>query len=392
MTDPLGQSQVIAYLKRLSKEGFSFDIISFEKTDIFHDKKHIVENLIAGYDIRWNYLFYTKSPPVFSTIKDLRNGWNKIKNLFKENHYDIVHCRGYIPSILGEKCQKAFGSKFIFDMRGWWADEKLESGLWNSWVYKPIYYYFKYLEKKFFKNSDVTISLTFAGRDEIVKRGLKNENNIKIIPTCVDFDIFKSFDTNTRNKIRLELNIPEKSTVMLYSGSLGGNYGTDTILNLFQTLTVLREDALLLLLTPTNKDYIQKQIKKAGLKEGQVRIIQSDYINVYKYLMAGDIGVIFYKKTFSVIGRSPTKLGEYWACGLPMISLKEIGDLDYLYEKYPDGCILMDSDTISEYKKSILKFLDWSVDKHLLRNYASDYYNIEKGVEMYKIIYLDVIK
>lgn len=35
MTDQLGQSQVIPYLQGLSKEGYSFTLISFEKPERF---------------------------------------------------------------------------------------------------------------------------------------------------------------------------------------------------------------------------------------------------------------------------------------------------------------------------------------------------------------------
>ena len=35
MTDPLGQSQVIPYIEGLSKLGYQFTLISFEKTDRF---------------------------------------------------------------------------------------------------------------------------------------------------------------------------------------------------------------------------------------------------------------------------------------------------------------------------------------------------------------------
>ena len=79
MTDPLGQSQVLAYLKPMSEQGVTFDLISFDKPHLFDAKHGIIEKKIEGKAIKWHPLMYTKKPPVISTVKDLLAGWRKIK-------------------------------------------------------------------------------------------------------------------------------------------------------------------------------------------------------------------------------------------------------------------------------------------------------------------------
>ena len=39
LTDPLGQSQILPYLKGLAKHGYQFTILSFEKKDRFQKEK-----------------------------------------------------------------------------------------------------------------------------------------------------------------------------------------------------------------------------------------------------------------------------------------------------------------------------------------------------------------
>ena len=176
LTDPLGQSQVLAYLSRINRNnGIEITIISFDKPDIFKKNEIRVREILSNTTIHWIPLVYHKSPPVLSTISDLRSGWIKIKELYKKEHFDIVHCRGYMSAILGQMTKKKYGNKFIFDMRGWWPDEKLESGLWKSPVFKPIYNYFKRKEKQFFQESDITVSLTYAGKKEIVENFHQSE-------------------------------------------------------------------------------------------------------------------------------------------------------------------------------------------------------------------------
>lgn len=392
MTDPLGQSQVLSYQRKLSQQGFSSHIISFDKPDLYAKGKDAVQQSLVGYDVTWHSLPYTKSPPILSTLKDISAGWKKIQELYKQvGHFDIVHCRGYITPILGRRCKKKYGSKFIFDMRGWWPDEKLESGLWNSPVYKPVYYYYKHLERQFFRDSDYSISLTVAGQEEAERLGYKNKQRIGVIPTCVDFSAFPPFSEATRAEVRKELNIPADAQVLLYSGSLGGNYGTDMLLEIFREMLVLAPNALLLVLSRTDRGVLDAELAKFNVPLDKVRLASANYNGVYRYLMAGDIGTIVYKPTYSVIGRSPTKLGEYWACGLPAVALSGVGDLDYLINTYPEGGALIPQANAAGYETALMALLQKTPNHELLRQYAKDYYDLEQGVASYKAIYKELL-
>ena len=63
LTDPLGQSQVLSYIKHLSKE-YSFDIIGYEKPDVYESQKIYINEAIANLDIRWLPIKYHKKPPI----------------------------------------------------------------------------------------------------------------------------------------------------------------------------------------------------------------------------------------------------------------------------------------------------------------------------------------
>src|ERR1039458_9224042 len=71
MTDQLGQSQVIPYFIGLAKSGYQITIISFEKENNYKKNLEIIRTLLANNNINWKPLFYTKNPPVFSTLFDL---------------------------------------------------------------------------------------------------------------------------------------------------------------------------------------------------------------------------------------------------------------------------------------------------------------------------------
>ena len=125
---------------------------------------------------------------------------------------------------------------------------------------------------------------------------------------------------------------------------------------------------------------------RAGIK--RVAIHNVPFGRVTDYLRAGDVGFIYYKITFSTIGRSPTKLGEYWASGLPVISFKNIGDLDIILDTYPGSGVLLPEDQ-TEWVVSLKQLKD--TDKEVLRSYARSYFHIDKGVQFYQEIYEAIV-
>ena len=385
LTDALGQSQVLAYLTRLSQQDMRIIILSYEKIEKLENGKRDIEGAISGKNIIWVPLSYTKKPPVISTYLDIVRGKAKASKLFREYNFSIVHCRGYIAAIIGLFLQKKFGVKFIFDMRGWWPDEKLEAGFWDKKTYKPVYHYFKKLEKTFFNKADFIVSLTEAGKKEIISQNPVLSNKIGVIPTCVDFTLFKPYNGVVRDKIRAELQIPDEVKVLIYSGSLGGNYDTNVILKIFEIFSVRFPKSHLLLLS---KDKLPDNEIASIKRSKDITITSSPFNKVSDYLMAGDAGLIIYKPAFSVIGRSPTKLGEYWASGLPVISLTGIGDLEALYNNYESGGILLQPDLSDiDAKMQELSF----PDRNQLRENAKDYYDVERGVAFYHGVYNKVL-
>jgi glycosyltransferase involved in cell wall biosynthesis len=383
LTDSLGQSQILPYLKRLSDLDNKIVIISYEKESLYTKEGSKIRKIVEANGLTWIPLKYTKRPPILSTILDIIRGFKTCKKLHAEHRFKIAHCRGYIAAIIGRRLQKVFGVKFIFDMRGWWPDEKLESGLWDKKRYKPVYNYFKSLEREFFRNCDYAVSLTYKGREEIIKQNLAPEKNIGVIPTCVDFEIFKEPSKCFKAEMRRQLNIYDEEKVFVYSGSLGGNYDPSTLIDAFLAFQGLYPKSFLLILSKDSlTSIIQKQFADASIK--RMSIYNAPFPKVTDYLRTADVGFIYYKMSFSTIGRSPTKLGEYWASGIPVIALKGIGDVDKIISSYGDSGILLSGDRLMW--KEELKALEFT-DSEKLRRYSTDYFSIDKGVDFYNRIY-----
>ncbi|HEX8332194.1 MAG TPA: hypothetical protein VF622_06205, partial [Segetibacter sp.] len=254
-------------------------------------------------------------------------------------------------------------------------------------IYRPVYRYFKNREKDFFSSSDFTVSLTNRGKEEIVRQQLADIDKTGVIPTCVDFEIFKPRDKNTSQQLRRKLSIRDNEKVFVYSGSLGGNYDPSILIAVFKAFQQRYPESYLLILS---KDSVSaelgRQFQQANIE--RMAIYNAPFVEVTNYLRAADVGFIYYKMSFSTIGRSPTKMGEYWASGIPIISFKGIGDLDYIIEKYPGSGVLLSGD---ERKwQDELNDLN-ATDADSLREYALDYFHVENGVKFYQDIYEQLV-
>ena len=214
MTDALGQSQVIPYLLGLVKKGHSVHVLSTEKESIYHQKKEQIASLLEN-KIEWSNIVYTKKPPLLSTIKDINALNKKAEQLHNQIGFDILHCRSYISALVGLKMKRKFGTKFLFDMRGFWADERVDGKIWNirNPIFSQVYKYFKKKEVAFLENADVTISLTHNAKAKILNfKTIKNNPiNIEVIPCCVDLDRFDEAKLKKENKsaLRSALGIEE---------------------------------------------------------------------------------------------------------------------------------------------------------------------------------------
>ena len=66
MTDPLGQAQVIPYLIGLSKNGYSFSLISCEKKERLEKEKNNIISLLKTAEINWEFIYFEENTNLFS--------------------------------------------------------------------------------------------------------------------------------------------------------------------------------------------------------------------------------------------------------------------------------------------------------------------------------------
>ena len=272
MTDPLGQSQVVPYLTGLSKLGYDFTILSCEKPVNYLMHKDEIENILHSAAIKWAPVAYHKKPPVFSTVYDVIQLYKKARKLHLQFPFDMVHTRPGIPALIGLKMKKRFGIKFLNDIREFYADSRVEGGIWNleNFFYKKIYSFFIEKEKQAVTRSDGIVCLTYAA-EKIIKSWPEYQLSIplQVIPCSVDFDLFNPFhfDEEFKKRLRSDLYIKENEFIVSYLGSVGSWYLMDEILLFFKIISDRNANAKFLFISPNAKNVILRLANKFHLDE-----------------------------------------------------------------------------------------------------------------------------
>jgi glycosyltransferase involved in cell wall biosynthesis len=393
LTDPLGQSQILPYLKGLSSAGYRFTILSFEKKEPFARDKAIIEKLIVESGIEWVPLWFTSRPPLLSKLYDAVRMRNKAFELQRRHGFDVVHCRSYVAADVGLQLKKKFGIKFFFDMRGFWADEKRD-GSWNvrNPLYKRVYSYYKNKESEYLKNADYIISLTEAGKNEMMQWPSFNKRvPIEVIPCCVDMDHFSLTSDIAKKEAKKMLGINRDAFVLSYLGSVGSWYMLDEMLLFFRQLKKKYLDAKFLFLTHSHPNLIYSKVNYLGLEKNDFIVKEATRMEVPKFLKASDINISFIKPVYSKISSSPTKLGEALSMGIPVIVNAGVGDVEQIVNNADAGYVIQnfsESETIKAIE-AVANLL--SKEPLRIRNNIQSIYSLEYGIQSYSNCYKQIL-
>ena len=387
LTDQLGQSQILPYLKALAAT-YHIIIISAEKIKLNSATINDLQIHLKAFDIEWIPTSYTKNPPVISTIWDFVKMW---KIASQQKNVALVHCRSYLPALLALKYKKKIRVPFLFDMRGFWADERVEGNIWSlkNVVYRQIYFYFKNLEKELLKEADHIISLTYKAKEILKEKFNVQENKISVIPCCADTDLFNT-TSFAKSDIKNELQIPLQANVLAYLGSIGTWYMLDEMLLFYKQILSFDTSCQFLFITKENAQLILNRARHLNVPVSNIKIISATRNQVVKYLSIVDLGISFIKPSYSKQASSPVKLGEMLSSGIPMICNTGVGDVD---KTINESCgLLVDANEASHL---LINELQWqrllSLDKSKISAYAERIFSLSNGIAAYQTVYQQLI-
>ncbi len=395
MTDPLGESQVIPYVLALTDRGYDFHLLSFEKPDRFKTGRDRIGGLLRERGVVWVPMPFTAKPLLLAKVYD---GWRlrrAVGSLHREIRFDFVHCRSYPAADAALALKKRTGVPYLFDMRGFWVDERVEGGIWDRTLphYAALYRYFKRRERKYLAAAAGVVTLTEAAVTEMATWEGLPELNTEIIPCAVDTGLFKaSGNPMERARARADLSVPAEGLVVGYLGSVSTWYLLDDMLRLFARILKRRTDAWFVFITSESASSLQAAAAKHGVPPEHIIAKEATRDEVPRYLEAMDLSLFFIRPSYSKTASCPTKLGELMALGVPSITNTGVGDVDQIMATYQAGLVLDDlEDAALEGAVDQLDELLASPREPMVQG-AREYFDLETAVEKYASMYEQILE
>jgi glycosyltransferase involved in cell wall biosynthesis len=393
MTDPLGQSQVLPYIREISKSNFRYTLISFEKQERYVKFSEVIFQFCNDSNIQWIPIKYADKIPILATIWNIIRLQKKVFELHKKDPFDLFHSRSHVPSLVAQKLQKKESVPYVFDMRGFWADERVDGGVWklNNPIFKKIFTYFKKKELEFLQEANAIVSLTHNGKNEICSWNILQTKtlDIEVIPCCVDTDLFSNENVNTSilSKMREELSIKEDQFVLGYVGSIGTWYMLPEMLDFFRELKVQKPDALFLFITNEAAEKIITHAKSKNIAPEDLRVTSCLHKDVPTYISLFTISIYFIIPAYSKKASSPTKQGELMAMGIPIVCNANVGDADKVIADTNSGWVIHTFNEES-YKKTVYQILNKPLpDKQNIINQGNKEFNLQTGALKFRNTY-----
>ncbi len=310
--DPVGQSQILPYLKGLALEGYKFRLVTFEKKDSLENVDvQRMKSQLAEIDIRWYALERSEGAGLFTKFSDVCKGVRLVLRLLDEK-IDILHARSYVAALIiwiVMKFRKA--GKSIFDMRGFMADEYADINYWRKKSFK--YILTKYFERKFIKEFSYIVVLTEDAREML--RAFERTKEVYVIPCCVDNNFFTPISLKEKNETKKELGLDNKD-IYVYSGSLAKWYLVEDMLKYFALLKKYNERAFLLVVTLDDKTELTALLRKHSISD--FKIVAADISEMPRLIGIAELGLLFLKECMSKRASFPITLTEYLSCGIPV--------------------------------------------------------------------------
>lgn len=373
--EPLGYSQILSYLKSLSKDN-KITIISIEKNqdlqNVIHLKK--IQNILLDFKIDWKYFIYKKNifGKFFLVINIILNTYF----IILQKKIKIVHSRSYVMGLIAYLLNFINSFSHIFDIRGFWIEERIEWGLWKKKSLK--YFFFKFFENKIYNKSKIIVVLTKDAKKILLNKKLKNLNsaNIYVIPTCVELNNnIKKYNTQD----------PIKFT---HLGALGSRYDFHMYLNIMSRI-LKRRNIFLSIINKGEHKKINYLLKDYNInsKNYEIKYVSPYLIN--DEILNSNFGIFFPKKGFYLNAYFPTKLGEFLSNGVPIITCSINNHVNSIIKENKIGIIIDDLDDLNfeKFYFEITKILNDTHISDRCINTAKKYFDIENANKIYSKIY-----
>lgn len=332
--EPLGQALVLPSVRRLAQLGAKVTLVTFDKAEDLRrpEQAAAIRRDLNARGIRWISLRYHRRPQIPAKVYDACAGWVSAIIGQLRGRTAIVHARTFVGGLMGLPLARLLRARFVYHNEGFYPDEQVDGGVWvgGSVPHRIAHR----LEAALYARADGIIALSERARATIEALLPVQQKRIPVIvvPSTVDLDQFRRPEARAsarRDGLRL-----------IYTGSVGARYRLD---NAARFAAVAAEEfgrVSLRVLTHADCSLAEEMLGASGLARAAWSVDSVPHAAMPTELGQHDAGLFFLTQGLSEQGCSPTKIGEYWACGLPVVSTPNVSDTDEIVHRERVGVIV----------------------------------------------------
>lgn len=318
LLEPLGQSQVFAYLKGLAVE-HSITLITHEKAEDWQNPVAMADarQQCAAEGIEWQPRPFLSGRHGLGGALDLASVSAAAMRTVRDRKIQVVHARSYLPAAVAWYIWRRTGVPFIFDMRALWPEELITAGRIKRG--SPTHRGIVAIERACLRDAAAVVSLTHAAVDHLRRtytRELEGKS-IAVIPTCADLDRFTP---------AVELRTGPRVYGCIGT-ILSGWFRVDWLAMLFAVAAARDPRARFEIITRDDAELVRRAVDPGGVLGKRLSIAGRRPKDMPDAVRGHGVSVMFFTDGLSKLGSSPTRLGEVLGCGLPVIANSGVGDV-----------------------------------------------------------------
>tara|TARA_R100000935_G_scaffold49398_2_gene74677 strand:- start:4324 stop:5535 length:1212 start_codon:yes stop_codon:yes gene_type:complete len=385
LLEPLGQSQVMAYLRGLSRD-HAITLITYEKPEDLADTAAMARARAdcAAHGIRWLPQRFRPHPKIIApALSMMRMIW-LVRREVRRQGIELIHARSYIPAAVALVVSRMTGVPFLFDMRALWPEELITAGRLRrgSLIHRAI----AGAERACLAKSAGVVSLTHAAVEHlrsVYPTELKNQRLV-VIPTCADLDRFTP--------------VADKRTGSTVHGCIGtvlsGWFRTDWLASWMRVAAARDPDARFEIVTRDSAARVRAALDPTNELAGRLIIGPQPSEGMPDAVRGHDLSVMFYAGgEISELGRSPTRMAEVLGCGLPVVANEGVGDVADIVRKNNVG-VIVEGASVQHMETAFDALQTLMQDPDLparCRATAKAVFSLEAGTEAYREIYASIL-
>ena len=171
-----------------------------------------------------------------------------------------------------------------------------------------------------------------------------------------------------------------------YLGSIGTWYLLDEMLDFFRAQLDRDPAALFLIISRDPASGILAAARRRGVAADRLMVRPASRAEVPRLVAAADYGLFFIMPVFSKKASSPTKMGEFLALELPMVTNGGVGDVERIMEETGAG-VVVSGFNAAAYREALDRLERLRPDMDRWRAASRRWLDLEAGVERYDAIY-----